>query len=679
MIPALKRLLVGQPLSTEQSKHERLGKVTALAIFASDMMSSVAYATEEILLVLILGGTVALQYSPPIGIAIGLLAATVASSYWQTIHAYPSGGGAYVVASDNLGALPGLIAGAALLVDYVLTVAVSTASGVAAITSAFPTLFPHRVAICVGFVILVMVANLRGIRETGRIFAAPTYWFIGCLALLVGGGFYHLFTQGAPPPPQAVAAQESLTIFLILRAFSGGCAALTGTEAVANGVQYFRPPESRNAGVTLVWMASILALSFLGVTFLAYYYHIVPRAEETVVSMLASQLFGRGVIYYMIQVATAVILLLAVNTSFAGFPMLASIMAKDRFLPRQFANLGDRLVFSNGILILAAVSCFLLVAFGGSTHALIPLYAIGVFTAFTLSQAGMVKHWWREQGPRWQARAGVNALGALATAVVVAVIAATKFTHGAWIVIVITPLMILGFYSIRRHYDSLRGTAHAAGIRAAPDRAPPGRRSGGRPASRRGDGPHVCAGPLAQRHGHHRGPGFDGHRTPSPAVGRMGSGHSPRRPGLPLPRGDPSGARLHRQDGEAAGGGLHDHHPARVRPRQVVAAPAAQPDGALHQDRPAVPPGQGRHQHPVPPRPVAPHTALPTQGRPRGVPEAVLVSPHPNLVPCPTAPQFKLTRSPAAFLLPPELREEEDNHGIDLQPAHQHAEAADPF
>ena len=457
MPQTLKRLLLGGPLATAQAKHERLGKISALAIFASDMMSSVAYATEEILLVLVLGGTVALQYSVPIGIAIGLLAATVASSYWQTIHAYPSGGGAYVVATDNLGSLPGLIAGAALLVDYVLTVAVSTASGVAAITSAFPALFPHRVGICVGFVILVMVANLRGIRETGRIFAVPTYWFIGCLALLVGGGFYCLLSQGPPPPPEIVAAQEPLTLFLILRAFSGGCAALTGTEAVANGVQYFRPPESRNAGITLVWMASILALSFLGVTYLAHYYHIVPRAEETVVSMLASELFGRGWVYYMIQAATAVILLLAVNTSFAGFPMLASIMAKDGFLPRQFASLGDRLVFSNGILILAGLSCVLLVLFGGSTHALIPLYAIGVFTAFTLSQTGMVKHWWKEHGPRWQAHAVVNAFGAVATAVVVVVIAITKFTHGAWIVVVVTPLMILGFYTIRRHYDRLRG------------------------------------------------------------------------------------------------------------------------------------------------------------------------------------------------------------------------------
>lgn len=250
--------------------------------------------------------------------------------------------------------------------------------------------------------------------------------------------------------------QEPLTTFLILRAFSGGCAALTGTEAVANGVQYFRPPESRNAGITLIWMASILAVSFLGVTYLAHFYHIVPRSEETVISMLGRQIFGRGLVYYMIQAATAVILLLAVNTSFAGFPMLASIMAKDGFLPRQFANLGDRLVFSNGIILLAGVSNVLLVVFGGSTHALIPLYAIGVFTAFTLSQAGMVKHWWKEHGPRWRSHAAVNAVGAIATGIVVVVIGTTKFVHGAWMVVIIIPMLVAAFLAVRRHYESMR-------------------------------------------------------------------------------------------------------------------------------------------------------------------------------------------------------------------------------
>jgi len=464
MSSSLKRILLGSPLATAEGRHERLAKIPALAIFASDMMSSVAYATEEIILVLVLGGTIALQYSPHVGIAIGTLAAIVASSYWQTIHAYPSGGGAYTVARENLGTLPGLVAGAALLVDYVLTVSVSTASGVAAITSAFPVLYPHRVAICVATVLAIMVANLRGIRETGRIFAVPTYWFILCLAILVGGGFYQLLTQGPPPPPQAVPVVEPLSLFLVLRAFSGGCAALTGTEAVANGVQYFKPPESRNAGITLIWMATILATSFLGVTFLAHWYHIVPHPEETVVSMLGREIFGRGWVYYMIQAATAVILLLAVNTSFAGFPMLAYLMAKDGFVPRQFANRGDRLVYSNGIIILAGVSCALLVIFGGSTHALIPLYAIGVFSAFTLSQTGMVLHWLRERGARWRSHAVVNAIGATATAVVVVVIGASKFVHGAWIVTIVVPALILGFLRVRRHYSKV---AHALSLTGA--------------------------------------------------------------------------------------------------------------------------------------------------------------------------------------------------------------------
>ncbi|HSB70567.1 MAG TPA: APC family permease [Candidatus Methylomirabilis sp.] len=456
-MPALKRLLLGSPLSTAQARHERLGRIPALAIFASDNLSSVAYATEEILLVLVLAGTAALSYSPPIGIAIGVLTAIVASSYWQTIHAYPSGGGAYIVAKENLGTYAGLVAGAALLVDYVLTVSVSTAAGVAAITSAFPVLYPERVAICVGVVLLIMLANLRGIRETGRIFAVPSYWFIACLIILLAGGFHRLLTHGAPATLPSIPAHEPITVFLVLRAFASGCAALTGIEAVANGVQAFRPPESRNAGITLAWMAFILGSSFLGVTFLANFYHIVPAEGETVVSILSRQIFGRSWIYFMIQSATAVILLLAANTSFAGFPMLASMLAKDGFLPRQFASRGDRLVFSNGIIILAGVSCLLLVVFGGSTHALIPLYAVGVFTAFTLSQAGMVRHWRREQGRRWLAHAAVNALGAVTTALVVAVIGATKFTHGAWMVIVIIPVIILGFLAVRRHYDSLRG------------------------------------------------------------------------------------------------------------------------------------------------------------------------------------------------------------------------------
>jgi amino acid transporter len=443
-------------MTTAQAHLERLGKIPALAIFSSDNLSSVAYATEEILLVLVLAGTSVLYYSPPIGIAIGLLTAIVATSYWQTIHAYPSGGGAYVVAKENLGTYPGLVAGAALLVDYVLTVSVSVAAGVAAITSAFPVLYPRRVAICVGVVLLIMMANLRGIRETGRIFTVPTYWFVLCLATLLGGGFLQLLVRGAPPPPAVpIPVQEPFSTFLVLRAFASGCAALTGIEAVANGVQYFKPPEARNAGITLAWMAFILGSSFLGVTFLAYFFHVVPVEGETVVSMLGRQIFGRSWLYFMIQAATAVILILAANTSFAGFPMLASMLARDRFLPRQFANRGDRLVFSNGIIILAGISSLLLVIFRGSTHALIPLYAIGVFTAFTLSQAGMVRHWWKERGPRWRPHAAINTLGACATVVVVVVIGVTKFAYGAWMVIIVVPVMVLGFLSVHRHYEML--------------------------------------------------------------------------------------------------------------------------------------------------------------------------------------------------------------------------------
>jgi len=466
MSHSLKRALLGQPLATSEVRHERLAKIPALAIFASDNLSSVAYATEEILLVLVLAGSAALAFSPPIGIVIAALTAIVATSYWQTIHAYPSGGGAYVVAKENLGIHPGLVAGAALLVDYVLTVSVSIAAGVAAVTSAFPILYPLRIEICVGLVLLIMLANLRGIRETGRIFAVPSYWFVFCLLLLLVGGFSRLATQGAPPPlPLALPAHEPLGLLLILRAFSSGCAALTGIEAVANGVQAFRPPESRNAGITLAWMAFILGSSFLGVTFLAYHFHVIPQQGETVVSILVSLIFGRSWVYYMIQAATAVILVLAANTSFAGFPMLASMLAADGFLPRQMANRGDRLVFSNGIIILAGVSALLLVVFGGSTHALIPLYAVGVFTAFTLSQAGMVRHWWTLRGPRWGLKAAINSLGAAATFIVVLVVGLTKFTHGAWMVVVLIPGIVLLLLRIRRHYTQVAAKLSLEGAR----------------------------------------------------------------------------------------------------------------------------------------------------------------------------------------------------------------------
>jgi amino acid transporter len=402
---------------------------------------------------LVTAGTAALSLSLPIGAAIALLVVIVASSYWQTIHAYPSGGGAYIVASDNLGKLPSLVAGAALLIDYVLTVAVSIAAGVAAITSAFPILFPWRVTLGVLSVVGITVANLRGVRESGRLFAVPTYWFIGSMALLILTGFFHVFTGTARPiPAEEIQATYSLTPLLIMRAFSAGCVAITGTEAVSNGIPAFRPPESRNAGIVLAWMAAILASTFVTITYLAHVYHVVPREAETVVSILAREVFGHNLLYYNIQAATAMILLLAANTSFADFPRLSSIMARDGFMPRQMANRGDKLVFSNGILILAGLSILLLVIFRGSTHALIPLYAVGVFLSFTLSQTGMVRHWLKEahSAPH---HVVLNGLGALATGIVTIVIAVSKFTHGAWVVVVLIPLIVAGLLRIERHYQ----------------------------------------------------------------------------------------------------------------------------------------------------------------------------------------------------------------------------------
>ncbi len=459
MPTSLKRLILGTPLATAAERHERLGKISGLAVFASDALSSVAYGTEEVLLVLVTAGTAALTYSFPIMVGIATLVIIVASSYWQTIHAYPSGGGSYIVAKDNLGTFPGLVAGAALLIDYVLTVAVSTASGVAAITSAFPPLFPWRVVLCVLCVILVAVANLRGVRESGRLFTIPTYWFIGSLALLLLAGFYRVLTGVAQPLPiEEIKATEAVSVFLILRAFSSGCATLTGIEAVSNGIPAFRPPESRNASVTLAWMAGILAATSLGTAYLAHVYHVVPRETETVVSVLARNAFGENMLYYNVQAATAMVLFLAVNTSFADFPRLSSILARDGFMPRQMANRGDRLVFSNGILILAGLSIVLLVTFGGSTHALIPLYAVGVFLSFTLSQAGMVRHWLKlkDEHPKPH-HIFLNGLGAVTTGIVTVVIAVSKFTHGAWMVVVLIPLIVIVFLRVKHHYDVLRG------------------------------------------------------------------------------------------------------------------------------------------------------------------------------------------------------------------------------
>jgi amino acid transporter len=454
----LKRLIVGAPMPLAQARHERLSKTVALAVFSSDAMSSVAYATEEILLILVLAGTAAAHLTVPIALAIAGLLVVVSVSYQQTIHAYPSGGGSYIVARANLGPTAGLVAAAALLIDYVLTVSVSVAAGVAALTSAVPWLLTHRVLLGVVFTGAIAYANLRGVRESGRVFAVPTYLFIVTFSVLVGTGLFRWLTGTLPAAAAAsetVAATQTLTWFLVLRAFASGCTALTGVEAISNGVPAFKHPEARNAAITMGFMAAVLGTLFIGVSVLASALGVSPVADETVVSQVARRLFGGGWPYYLVQGSTTLILVLAANTSFADFPRLNSLLARDRYAPRQFRTLGDRLVFSNGILILAGLAAALIVVFGGDTHALIPLYAVGVFISFTLSQAGMVRHWLTDGGGGWRWRLGVNGVGALVTGAVTVVIAVTKFTHGAWIVVLLIPLLVLGFRSIYRHYDTV--------------------------------------------------------------------------------------------------------------------------------------------------------------------------------------------------------------------------------
>jgi len=449
----LKRWLLGHPLATKQAAHERLSNPIALAVFSSDPLSSVAYATEEILLVLVLAGTAALHYSLGISLVIVGLVAILTVSYRQTIYAYPSGGGAYVVAKCTLGEHPGLVAAAALLIDYVLTVAVSVAAGIAAITSAVPELHEHRVGLGLLAIAVLTWGNLRGVRESGRIFAVPTYLFVGSLGLVIVTGLGRmLFGAGEAHPPPSIPAVEGLTLFLLLRAFSSGCTALTGIEAISNGVPAFRPPASKNAATTMIWMAAILGSLFLGLTILAYVYGLVPREEETLISQIARISLGGGVLYYFMQVATMLILILAANTSYNGFPRLASLLAQDSFLPHQMRSVGDRLAFSNGIFILGLSAALLLILFRGETHALIPLYAIGVFLSFTLSQAGMVRHWQDRKGRGWRKKLAINLTGAVATGVATVVLAITKFTHGAWMVIFLIPLLIGMFKKIQWYY-----------------------------------------------------------------------------------------------------------------------------------------------------------------------------------------------------------------------------------
>ena len=468
MIGQFKRRLVGSPLASEDEQHQRLGIPTALAVFASDAISSTAYASQEILIVLIpvAGLSIALNQLIPISIIVMVLLLLVITSYRQTIFAYPNGGGSYVVSRENLGETPSLVAGASLLVDYILTVAVSVSAGVAAITSAFPALRPERVEICLGFIAIMTIANLRGMKESGRLFAGPTYVYILALAALISYGLFRLATGTLEPlPPNTEALAElthgneltGLTVLIFLRAFSSGAVALTGVEAISNGVPAFKKPESKHAATTLLIMGTILATFFFGISVLAHRLRPTPNESETLLSIMGREVFsGETLPYYILQFSTFAILILAANTAFADFPRVTSILAQDGYLPAQLKNRGDRLVFSNGILALAAVAALLIVAFSGDTSKLIPLYAVGVFCGFTLSQMGMVRHHQRLREPSWKRGVVVNAIGAIATFVVLIVVVVSKFAIGAWIPVVLIPIIVVVFRRIKRHYTKVR-------------------------------------------------------------------------------------------------------------------------------------------------------------------------------------------------------------------------------
>lgn len=453
MFRALRQILVGSPLETKRLAHERLPKWKALAVFSSDALSSVAYATQEILFPLAAVSMMAMNWSLPIGIAIASLLMIVTISYWQTIKAYPQGGGAYIVTRENLGTSSALVTAAALLIDYILTVSVSVAAGVEAVTSAVPVLYEYRVFIGCLAIAIVTIVNLRGIRESGTVFALPTYFFIFCFTAMILYGFFRLWTGSLiAKAPVFHETYPEITFFLLMRAFASGCAALTGVEAISDGVPAFRKPEGRNAQITLVCMAVILAVFFLGETALTHLLGLVPSVVETIPSQLARVIFEGGVMYYITQISTALILLLAANTSFMDFPRVCSFLAQDRFLPRQLAGLGDRLVFSKGIMILGLFSAGLLILFHGTTHYLVPLYAVGVFLSFTMSQSGMVRHHWKKREPGWRLSLLINGLGAFVTFIVLIVVASTKFAHGAWVVIALIPILVMWFRQTREHY-----------------------------------------------------------------------------------------------------------------------------------------------------------------------------------------------------------------------------------
>lgn len=470
--------LIGRPLATADAPHQTIGKRVGLAVFASDALSSTAYATQEILLILAVAGVVGFSYAFPISVAIVILMAIVTFSYQQTIYAYPNSASAYIVSRDNLGQLPAQIAGAALLTDYVLTVAVSISSGVAQITSAFPFLFEYRVGLAVAMVLLIMLINLRGVKESGLAFAIPTYFFLVMMFLTIGVGLFRYVTGSLgtvvnPPELELTHAAQAVTLFLLFHAFSSGTTALTGIEAVSDGIPAFREPRSRNAAVTLLWMAGILATLFLSITFLAWQIHAIPSESETVISQLARTAYQeRNLLYLGMIASTTIILIMAANTAYADYPRLSALLAGDGFLPRQFTYRGSRLVYSRGIMTLALLACLLIILFQASVSALIPLYAIGVFLAFTFSQGGMAHRWWKighlapdqevqERGsilrydPGWKVKMVINGFGAVCTGIVMLVFAVTKFRDGAWIVLLLIPILVAGFTAINRHYRSL--------------------------------------------------------------------------------------------------------------------------------------------------------------------------------------------------------------------------------
>ncbi|AKG23626.1 APC family permease [Calothrix sp. 336/3] len=451
--PQVKEFLLGKTLPTSAHSEERLSNAAALAVLSSDALSSVAYATEEILLVLVTAGSGALGFSLPIAVAIIILLGIVVISYRQTIRAYPKGGGSYIVAKDNLGLYPGLVAGGSLMIDYILTVTVSISAGTAALTSAFPFLQTHTVGLCLIFIVLLTLANMRGVKESGNLFMIPTYAFIVSIFVMIAIGLFKQATGFTPPSYPEIPVKEGLGLFFILRAFSAGCTALTGVEAISDGVLAFKQPEWKNARLTLLYLGGILGLMFVGITYLATSYHIVPEEGQTVVSLLGRTLIGNNPFYFFIQLVTLLVLLLAANTSFADFPRLCYFLARDGFLPRQLALLGDRLVYSNGIILLSVSAAILVIIFRGEVNAIIPLYAVGVFTSFTLSQAGMVRHWFREKTTGWRASAIMNGVGAIATLIVLAVIVSTKFLLGAWLVVIAIPLVVILFITIHRHYN----------------------------------------------------------------------------------------------------------------------------------------------------------------------------------------------------------------------------------